>query len=293
MHKSLFVHLALLLVGLIYGANYVIAKWAMPHYFGPFAFIVMRVCAATALFWLLDAVLNKPEKIAPRDYRLLAVSAVFGVIVNQLCFFAGLNFTSAVNASLIMTMVPVIVLVVSYFVLRESITSRKVTGLLLGLVGTVLLIFSREVSLQNDGFVGDLLIVVNASSYSVYLVIVKPLMARYRSLTVIKWVFLFGMPVVIPFGASQLGAVEWSLLPASAFWILAFVILCTTFLAYLLNAWALKFVNASVVGIYIYIQPVFAGMLTIALGEEPFSWYKTFLALLIFAGVFLVSYRRK
>ena len=292
MQNRLLIHGALLLVGLIYGANYLIAKLAMPDYFSPFAFIVLRVSVATGLFWLLDALVAKKEQVAREDMKRLFVCAIFGVAVNQLCFFSGLNCTSPVNASLIMTLVPAIVMVVSYFVLRESVGWQKLLGLGLGMLGAVLLVFSKEAATASTSFLGDLFIFINASSYSTYLVIVKPLMKKYRSLTVIKWVFLFGLPMVIPFGFYDVQAVAWAELPAFAWYSLAFVIIGTTFLAYLLNAWSLSFVNASVVGIYIYVQPVFAGMLTIALGYEDFSWYKLLLGLLIFAGVFLVSNKR-
>lgn len=108
--SALIAHAALLTVALIYGANYLIAKGLMPALIGPSGFIVLRATGAAALFWVVYAF--RFERIRRDDLLRLALCGLFGVASNQLMFFNGLSLTSPVNASIIMTSNPILVLVV-------------------------------------------------------------------------------------------------------------------------------------------------------------------------------------
>jgi len=293
MNKTWQIHGALAIVGLIYGANYVIAKGVMPNYMSPNAFILLRATVATVLFWIYHALTSSEKIVRKKDYWLFAKCAVFGVMANQLIFFNGLSMTSPVNASIIMTANPIIVLIISFWLLNEKITWRKILGILIGACGVILLVLNKEVSLDNNAFLGDIFIFLNATFYGIYLVMVKPLMQRYEPITVVKWVFLFGTMMIIPFGIVPIFDVEFYTFPAEIWSSIIYVILGTTFLAYLLNAMALKHVNSTIVGYYIYLQPVFATIITILIGQEVFRWEKTLFALMIFFGVYLVSQQKK
>lgn len=289
MKKAWHIHGALTLVGLIYGANYVIAKGVMPNYLTPNAFIMIRASVATLLFWLFHWFTSKEKVQHKRDYILFAKCAVFGVMANQLIFFNGLNLGSPVNASIIMTMNPIIVLLLSYWILKEGITKMKVIGILIGATGAILLVARKEISFDNNSFLGDIFILLNATFYGIYLILVRPLMQRYEAITVIKWVFLFGTLMIIPFGLYPLTETNFTTFTPAVWGAIAYVILGTTFLAYLLNAMALKFVSSTTVGYYIYLQPVFATFIAVSLGMEDFRWEKALFALMIFFGVYLVS----
>ncbi len=286
------IHSALLIVGLIYGANYSIAKVVMPLYIGPFGIIFIRVIIGTALYWGI-AFLAGPEKIKyRRDYLQFAVLAIFGVAINQLMFFKGLSMTTPISASVIMTSSPITVLIVSYFLLKEKITINKIIGIALGAAGAVLLIGIDGFKLDNDTFLGNLFILINAVSFSIYLVMVKPMMYRYKAITVIKWVFFFGMIMVLPFGLEEFLLVDWSSLPNKAWLSLGYIIIGTTFIAYLLNTWALRFVNPSLVGYYIYLQPVFSTLVAVSFRGDKLTITEALYSMLIFIGVYLVSVKK-
>ena len=289
MSREFRVHLALITAGLIYGGNYVIAKAIMPDYFRPFGLIVLRVLVAGLLFWIIQGLFIREKIVHTRDYRKFLIVAIFGAGANMLAFFQGLNYTNAINASIIMTLVPIIVLVTSYFVLRERITKLKLGGIILGGLGAFFLITSRGISSGDTRFVGDLLIIVNSILYGIYLVIVKPLMQKYHPITVIKWVFTFGFFLVLPFGFSDLFYIQWSNMPLNIWTGMAYVIVGTTFCTYLLNAWALKYTSPSVAGAYVYLQPVFATFVAIVFIHETLDWLQLLFSLLIFAGVYLAS----
>lgn len=294
MSQLLKAHLALIAVALIYGGNYTIAKIVMDDgYLQPFAFIFLRGGVGLVLFWFFHTLFVR-EQVDRRDLPLLAVCGLFGVAINQLVFFAGLKMTMPINASLIMTTTPILVLLVSSAMLGETITRRKVVGILLGAAGAILLIaYGRQVAIGGQGLWGDLMIIINASAFGLYLVLSKPLMQKYHPITIVKWAFTFGFLIIIPFGYVPLRHTDWSAFTPLIWSSVAYVLICTTFLAYLFNAFALKVVHASVVSIYIYFQPLFATLIALAIGKDQLDGVKVLSGLLIFAGVFLVSRRKQ
>lgn len=290
--KKFWAHAAILGANIIYGLNYSIAKDVMPEFIQPFGFIFCRVSGALLLFWMFAQFAEK-EKVSERDLALMAVCGAFGVASNQLMFFYGLNLTSPINAAIILTCNPILVLLISAVVIRERITSRKIIGIGLGLTGAVgLILFKGLSALSSDGFIGDLFVFLNATSYAIYLVLVKPLMQKYKPMTVIKWVFLFGFIYVLPFGWTQFQEIEWATFTTNIWWAFGFVVVGTTFLAYLFNIFGLKELSPSVVSIYIYSQPLIASIMAIALQKDELSMEKILAALLIFSGVYLVSTKK-
>lgn len=293
-------HLALLIVNMIYGANYLVAKGLMPTVIGPSGFILLRVVGATLLFWLIRLFVR--ERVAKSDLLRMFACGCFGVAINQLLFFNGLNLTSPINASIIMTSNPILVLVIASILIKERITTKKLLGILIGAAGAITLILSSGKELHSSSSItGDTLCFINAVSYGIYLVMVKPLMAKYKPITVIAHVFLFGMLVVIPFGFQQFTEVSWSTINSGQWIGLAYVVVGTTFLAYLLNIFALKHVTPSVASSYIYLQPVMAaafGFLFFYLLDGfthpgEITILKIACTLAIFTGVYLVSKPKK
>ena len=282
-------HIALFAVNLIYALNYSIAKDVMPDYIGPSGFILLRVIGGSFLFFLTYIFFIK-EKVNSSDIVRLIFCGLFGVAINQLFFFEGLNLTTPINAAIIMTVSPILVIVFSAIIIKEKITIRKIFGIFLGLTGAATLILkSGAISLDNDYFIGNFLVFVNATSYSIYLVIVKGLMTKYNPITVMFYVFSFGLIFVFPFGISELSNVSLEIFTLEIFLKVGFVVICTTFLAYLFNAFALKSLNPSVVSIYIYLQPVLATVIAIILKSDSLDLIKIISSVFIFSAVFLVS----
>lgn len=299
--KTYLAHLALLIVGLTYAGNYLVAKGLMPDLIGPSGFIVLRVLGGGGLFWLLRGALlaggRSWDRIDSADWWRLFACGTTGVAANQLLFFNGLDATSPVNASLIMTSNPILVLGISSVLLGTAITSRKVLGIALGAIGAVtLMIIGGQSEGDYSSWQGDLMILLNATSYGFYLVLVKPLMSKYRPLTVISWVFAFGAVWVLPIGMEQALAVDWSAFELSDWQGFTYVVLGTTFMVYLLNIYALRIVQPTVVSIYIYLQPIlttgFSFLLASTGGRDytaDLGWYTVLCAVAIFLGVALVS----
>lgn len=288
-NKNTAAHLAIIAANVIYAANYTIAKTVMPSFIQPFGFIFIRVLGAVIFFWAIH-MFAKKENIAKEDFPRLILCGLFGVAINQLFFFKGLNLSTPVNASLMMVNTPILVAVISILAHKESFSWFKILGIVLGASGALLLILGKEFSLSSSTFLGDFFVFLNAVSYGIYLTLVKPLMQKYHALTIIKWVFLFGFIPVFFVGFKEFQAIEWQTFTASTWWATAFVVIGVTCFAYLFNIFALSVVNPSVVGIYIYLQPLLAALIAVYFKADTFTFLKFVAAVCIFLGVYLVSF---
>lgn len=281
--------IAATLVSIIYGITFTVAKDVMPAFVKPFGFIVLRVGGSAILFWICSLFVRK-EKIALIDFPRIVAAAFFGVALNMLTFFEGLSLTSPIMASVLMVTTPMLVLVLSAFIIKEKIIGKKAIGILLGLVGTVLLIlYGKAVGNGENALWGNFLVFVNAVSYALYLILVKKLMDRYNPFSFVKWIYLFGFIMVLPFGWEQLSQVNWPGMPVDVTVKVVFVVVISTFLTYLLNLLSMKELKPTTVAVFIYLQPFFATVFAIALGKDELSLVKLLSALLIFVGVYLVT----
>jgi len=263
----------------------------MPDFIMPSGFILLRVIGALLLFALFYFIFVK-EKVKRKDVFRLAICGVFGVAINQLLFFEGLNLTTPINAAIVMTINPILVILLSFLIIKEAITYRKSLGILLGLVGASMLILKGGgIDFSSNHQTGNLFVLVNAFSYALYLVIVKPMMKKYHPITVMFYVFGFGLLYVLPFGFTNLTNVDWSIIPNTIYLEIAFVVICTGVFAYLFNSIALKQLSPTTVSIYIYLQPILASVFAIALGSDALDGNKIIAASIIFIGVYLVSVR--
>lgn len=292
MNKLVLAHLAIIGANIIYGLNYVIAKGIMPDYLQPRVIILFRVVGATLVFWLVSSLLSK-EQIDKKDFPRLALSALFGIAINQIMFFEGLNLTTPINASIIMVSTPILVLVLAHFLIGERISFQKVIGIALGASGaSYLILLQGSISFSSSTFVGNLFVLINAASYATFLVIVKPLMKKYSALTIMKWVFLLGTIYVLPFSLQLTLEADYAAIPFNIWLSIAYVIIFTTILAYFLNNYSLKTVSPTVNSAYIYLQPFLASAVAIIAQKDELTWTKIIAAILIFLGVYFASLKK-
>lgn len=277
----------------IYGLNHTIAKGVMPEYIKPFGFILLRVTGAAILFWFISLFLPR-EKVATSDWLRLVACAVFGMVINMLLFFKGLSLSTPINSSVIVTISPILVLLMSSYLLREKITWLKVGGIFLGLSGALMLVLFSGGFGQNAPNIplGNLLFMVNAFSFSVYLILIKPLAAKYHAITLMKWLFLCALIINLPITLSEFREVEWQALPSEAIWSMVYVVLGTTFSTYLLNVFAIKELSASTLSSFIYLQPLIAIFFAILVGVDELTPLKIGAGLLVFIGVYLVTKKK-
>lgn len=282
-------HIALLISSLIFGLNYSISKGLLPDYVNPLQLVFMRLAGSIAAL-ILISLFFPGGNIEKKDFPRIALSGFLGISINQLFFFEGLSRTSAVETSIIHTSSPVLVIIFAFIIIGERINLRKSAGIILGISGALLLILQgKEISWQSDHFTGDLLIMVNVSAYSLYLVVVKPLMTKYSPLVVMKWVFISGFGFILPFSIPQISDIPFQTYNLNIWISLLYVVFITTTLGFTLTVFALRHVSAGVTAYYMYLQPLIAASVAVLWGTEKLGSHMFFSAVLIFTGVYIIS----
>ncbi len=293
MNARNFAFLLAFLAAIIYGISFTVAKEVMPQYIKPYGFILLRVSGATLVFWIVSLFLKK-EKISPHDYLRIFIASIFGITLNMLAFFKGLSMTTPISASVIMVTSPIIVLTFATIFLKEKATKKKLIGIFIGMFGAILLImYGRDVNTATNATLGNILVFVNATSYAMYLILIKNLTKKYHPLTLAKWLYLFGLILVIPFGYHEFNEIDWVSLPKSVLYRIGFVILFTTVLTYMFNLIAIKKLKPTTLSIFIYLQPVLASTYALFVGSDSLNEIKIVATILIFIGVYLVTRKPK
>lgn len=291
MNSRIWALLAALGATTIYALNHTIAKGVMPTYVQPFGFIQLRVTGAAILFWSFSIFLPK-EKIDRSDWARLLVCTVFGAGINMLSFFKGLELSTPINSSVIITATPILVFTFSAFLLKEKASLRKKVGVVLGLIGALFLVlFGKEIRTDAPDIpLGNFLFVVNAASYGLYLILIRPLTQKYHLITVLKWLFLLGTFLNIPITYQEVAAISWPTLPViEAILPIIYVVVGTTCMTYLLNMYALRVLTASSVSIFAYIQPLLGILFAIWMGSDSLTFIKSVAAIIVCVGVYLVT----
>jgi drug/metabolite transporter (DMT)-like permease len=285
-------HISLLLANIIYGANYSIAKSVMPDQIKPLALVAIRSISAAALFWITSIFLPK-EKVSRKDLFFLAFCSLFGVVTNQVLFLVGLNYTSPVNSSIIVSTNPIFAFILAALILKENITFMKGIGLAIGLTGVLILILENGTpDVSSKTFLGDISTLVNTISWAFYTVIIKRMLEKYHPVTVMKWTFFFGMFITVTLGFPNVKSTDWSAITFNGWMAIAFVLFFATYIGYLLISFGLRRLSPTIVSTYTYINPVIAAYLATIMGQDRIDFHMVLSAILIFAGVFVVSWQK-
>jgi drug/metabolite transporter (DMT)-like permease len=282
-------HLALIMANFFYGINYIIVKSIMPEFLSPVALTFLRIIPSSILFLVVGLTLK--EKITDKkDFKYLFLAGVFGVFLSQFLFVKGLNYSSPIDASILITTTPILVLIVSVFAVKERVTATKITGILAGAFGAILLVGGKGIiEFNRQNLFGDLLLLLNSVAFAIYLAFARSLMLKYNTIVVLKWVFLFGAILYFPFGIREFLEIQWKVMPIHVIVGLLYIILITTFLNYFLMNFALKKLRSTVVSIYLYTQPVIAAVTSIIFGVDKPTLISMSSCALVFIGVYLVS----
>jgi drug/metabolite transporter (DMT)-like permease len=287
--------IAVLVGNFFFGTSVIAVKQISPVLVPAIALTGIRVGAVCLLFWIMF--LLKPIKtgFGKKDYWRLLLCGLVGITCNQTFSMKGMSLTSPIHASLLVLTTPITISLFAAWFLKERWNIFKIAGLCLGITGGSVLIFSRDLSSHSGAAqsAGDLFVILGAISYSTYIILVKPLMAKYSALHILQWVFLFGACFSVPIGWSNIQSIQWHLFSLTNWFCLSYVVIGATFLAYQLMNFGIKKLGASITGSYIYTQPFFATVASVLIFEEPINLSKMIAALMIITGVFLTNFKKE
>ena len=275
---------------LIYALNHTIAKDVMPTYIQGFGFIGIRLIGATIAFWLIGLLMPK-QHIDKADRWAFLRAAFFGMAINMLAFFKGLEYSTPINSTVIITTTPIMVFLFSVVLLKENIRPKRAIGVLIGFLGALsLVLFSQQAPANAPNIsLGNFLFIANASTYGLYMIYVKPLSEKYNTIHLLKWLFLIGLLMTMPFTLPELLEVDFQQMPHSVWWRIGFVVFGTTVMTYLLMVYAIRHLRATSLSVFTYLQPIIGIVYAALVGADfmtPVKWIAMSLVLL---GVFLVT----
>lgn len=235
-------------------------------------------------------VVNSGKRLQRKDVGRFLLCSLSALAVNQMLFMKGLSYTYSIHASLLLLLSPILITFIAAFVLKERLGYFKIAGLLMGIAGAVILISTRESTGDgNNILLGDMLILSSAVAYTFYFILVKPLMLKYPAMDVMRWIFTFGLFMIIPVGWREFANISWTQFGTLEYVLLFLIVIPGTFLAYLFNVYGIKILGASIAGTYIYSQPFFGVLIATVFLKEQFTLYKIIAAVFIFAGVYFAN----
>lgn len=288
-------HLGLLATNLFFAINVSAIKFITTKGFaGPYGLNVIRSGICVILFWLLFFTTGENKKIRKKDVIRFILCAFSALAANQMLFMKGVSLTYPIHASLLLLITPILITLIAAWVLKEMITLSKLIGLFLGVTGACILILSGNNTTHGDDILlGDLLVIMSTVLYTIYFILVKPLMQQYSTMDVMRWVFTFGFIMIVPLGWNEFTQIPWNDYRLNEYFLLFMIVIPGTFLAYIFNAYGIKKLSASTAGTYIYSQPVFSVIIATIFLNETLEFYKIIAGIIIFTGVYVANKQSK
>lgn len=288
-------HIACFTAYAIFGVNIIVCKdLTSGHLISPIGIFTLRSLGAGLMFWILSLFLPA-EKVEKKDYLKILAAAFLGYFVTQLTFLVAIPDVTPMHCSIISSMSPIYTMFIAAVVLKEPLSWKKAGGVVLSLCGILFLIFnnaSGTSGVSESKLSGIFLMFLNSLSFSLYLGIFKPVIAKYSVVTFMKWIFLFSALMSLPLSFREVVSLEWTKIPSVQMWELGFLIVFATFVSYFLIPFGQKRIRPTLVSMYSYIQPIIATIISIILCMDILTWQKLMAALMVFAGVFIVSRSR-
>lgn len=282
-------HIALFVANLVFGLNTIVSRSLMPDILSPYTLTFSRLAGGMLLFWIASLFV-KSEKVPPKDIFMFFLASIFSLVLNQLPYFVGLSITSPIDASIVVTTLPIITMILAAIFIKEPITLMKFVGVIVGLSGALLLVLtSKHTHVGESNFWGNVIVLSAVFAFAIYLTAFKKLIMRYSAITVMKWMFLFGTIMCFPFCWPYLQVTDYASLSENTYWRIGFVVVLGTFFTYMLIPIGQKVLRPTTFSMYNYLQPIVASMVAVAIGMDTFGVEKALSAVLVFSGVYIVT----
>lgn len=281
-------HAAIFAANALLGLNASISKTVLSE-LSPLTLTTIRMVATALVFWLFSLCIPR-EHVNHQDMLKLFFAALLGVVLNQGLFTFGLAYTTAIDASIITTATPIITMIIAAIYLKEPITNLKVFGVFVGAIGVLVLMIGCQPSWRHTGnILGISLCLLAQFAFAFYLVLYKDLVSKYSSITLCKWLFIYASVCFIPFSYADLATIDFTTFTDSLWLRLGYIVIGSTFLAYVSLMSSQRELRPTIVSMYNYIQPIMVTVLMLIMGIDELNWQKAIAIVLIFAGVFYVT----
>lgn len=288
-------HLMILATTIIYSFNTNFMKVVMPEWISANGLVLLRCTTSTLAFWLIGLFI-RPKKDSPRptkkDIGMMLLGGVLGMGGNLLLYINGVALTGPIDAFVIRTSQPIIVIALAILLVHTPFNKYKAFGIILGLAGALYASLTPHQGVVKDSFGGDVLVFLSSVTYSFFLLLIQPYTRKFNSVTVMKWMSLASMLLALPFGI-------YSLIKAPVFtgeaplhvWLeIGYTLVFATLLGYFLSVYALNYVSPFVESVYKYLLPITGATVSILMGLQKFSWHDPIALVLVIIGFILINH---
>ena len=296
--KEIIGHLMVLSTIIIYSFNTNFMKILMPEWIAPHGLALIRCTVMGLGFWIISLFIPASKQHAKpkrKDILMMMLGGLLGIGGNLLLYLHGLNITGPVDAFVIRTVQPIVVIALAVLILHVDFNRYKAIGIVLGLAGTLYVSITPHAGTMKDSFTGDILVFVSSIFNGLYLILIKPYTQKFNSIIVMRWMSLAAFILVLPFGLYQTfkAPLFTSEAPVHIWLELGFMLVFATMIAYFLNLKALQYITPFVESVYIYLLPITGAIVSISLGLQKFSWHDPIALVLIIAGFALINKKKK
>jgi drug/metabolite transporter (DMT)-like permease len=280
----------LVLATILWGGNFVIGR-AITDSMPPFTLSLLRWCTALIIFlpfaW---PHLKKEYAQLKKNWHILILMSITGIAGFNSLLYLALHYTTSINASLVNTSTPIVIYILSFFILREQLNRNQMIGTVLSLAGLFFILSKGSLAvLVNFSFnFGDFIVLAAVVCWSIYSILIK----RYTGILPGYSTFLVciavGILVLLPFAFYETFILNipivWS--NSSVFTIL-YTGVFASIVAFISWNTAVVRVGANKAGIFLNLIPVFAVIFAVLFIGEKIMWFQLAGGLSVIAGVYL------
>lgn len=288
-------HIALIGCNIVWACDYPFYNLILGKYISPLAMVTASLIVAAALSWV-PAIWQGRERIERSDWALIIVAALLMGVVRKMMMMFGLSRTSPIDGSIIATLVPLIVLVVSVIARIDRLTTRKVLGLIIGFAGAVAVVLTSDSPTHAKSETwGNIMMICSGVVTALYMVFFKRLASKYRVTTILRAIYTISALVLLPVGMDSIIESDFADMNGKLWAAALFVLIVPTYLPNLLLNYSLRYLPPTMSSTYTYIQPVLAVCLSVMMGLDRLHLDTALFALLLFVGVGMVisSYSKR
>lgn len=291
-------NLCMLFAAIFWGLNvsvtkalYVPTEWMTPN-----AIVIVRLAGGAILFWLASCFI-KCESIQKEDWLKVLLGGFVGLFGFIYLFILSLEFGSAIDISIIMTLPPIFVILIGIIFLHRRPGWMEYLGIAISFVGAAIVILAgaghdahAQEAHAKDPIVGDLLAIASTICYAFYLTILEEPTKKYKPVALLRWIFLFAaipsLCLLKDFDHLRL----FHHAPTLPWIYIGFILLCPTFIAYFLVQPAMKRIGSELVSIYQYLLPVFATVSAVLMKIDKLRWLQVVAMAVIVAGMCFTTF---
>lgn len=287
------VYIMMVFSSLLTSGAYIAGKLAVLQ-FPPLALTFYRFLFALPLIFVV-LYIYQPDNWLPKKHEMpyIVLLGAIGIFVYHALFFSALKHTTAINSSLVAAINPILVALLSFFVLGDQIPWPRALGIILSFAGVLLTITNGNWKLlinMNLNF-GDIIMFLAVCIWAVYSVFNRKVMIQFEitPLKLTAYCFLVGVIISFPFYLAQKPSTYLIHTTASGWLSVCYLAVCSSVLAYLFYNIAIRKVGAARAAVFANLVPVFTIIQSIIFLRESFGWFKFLSTVLIISGVFLTT----